>query len=285
VTEGDSEFVHWVRRDGHFDGAGVLINVLVREMSDLACFTVPHGTSILSEILASCGAGAADGQIREHIDKDPTLMRRLCKLPYVQLEMAPNYAGRFEKITRNFEEMRLERPTGNLTVEAYIRDRVNDAVARICAWIRDGKVRARGVAVDRGLDLPAGDMPPSAITSTMFLEDWEGLLHQGPKSSRAWRSVSVCSGEIVRCSGLHRTSGLAHSLNAVKKPIAGKLTGPLPLRDLIQEADRAEFPEGPPKGMRVGERRRRIEARLKNHGISRITDRTFLRHGIGRKAD
>src|SRR5215471_17544337 len=55
-----------------------------------------------------------------------------------------------------------------------------------------------------------------------------------------------------------------------------------PLGPAIQAADCHLFPTGPPKGMLVSERRRRIRAHLKKHGIADVSDKTFQRHGIKR---
>jgi hypothetical protein len=59
--------------------------------------------------------------------------------------------------------------------------------------------------------------------------------------------------------------------------------GPESLYEMVHQIDRDLFPKGPPKGLRLSERRRRILGVLKKNGIAtHITDRTFQRYGIKR---
>lgn len=66
------------------------------------------------------------------------------------------------------------------------------------------------------------------------------------------------------------------------KDLEPEKPGPEPLRDAIIEADRALWPEGPPKGMQAKVRRDRIRAHVKSQSIGSISDRTFQRYGIGK---
>ena len=68
-----------------------------------------------------------------------------------------------------------------------------------------------------------------------------------------------------------------------KEPAVVITSGRELLGAAILAADRAEFPGGPPKGMPVAVRRERLRNRLKADGIPNVDDRTFLRHGIGKK--
>lgn len=79
--------------------------------------------------------------------------------------------------------------------------------------------------------------------------------------------------------------GVVHTSVVVSHPDLERvfLSGRSPLEEAVLAADRDEFPYGPPRGMPVSVRRRRVVDRLsKTLGITTVSDRTFQRCGIGK---
>lgn len=174
ASGGDNEFVEKARNDCRFDDPAVSAGCLGDEMALAGCI------------------------IESPIDFGPR-----------RAKLAKNYDGRLRQLGRDFATPRMERQRCDahcfmfkfFDLRKFLESRINEAWIKVGKHIADGKLRARGAAIDNGDEKPAGDIPASAITETMII-DHEGLVHQrADKSSRAWTSVTVSWRDFIKCLG------------------------------------------------------------------------------------
>lgn len=99
-----------------------------------------------------------------------------------------------------------------------------------------------------------------------------------PNIGRFWFRVMVNRAELQAVA----PAATVPIVEAVAPPAAKVATGPSTKMEAVVAADRRLFPNGPPNGMQVGERRRQINVELKKTGIAPVSDSTFLRHGISK---
>ena len=156
------DIVEYVRRDASFDSPTALTKILMRHMGEAGCFAK-------SDALSS------------------------------QHTLDQNYTGPFLKLAQAYEQRRLMFNPGALSLQEYLADRLQSAVAEICGWVRDCRLRASGAPVDVGREGRAREIRPSEMSAPMTIGA-DGDLYQGQnKKGPAWRAVYVSSTDFVRC--------------------------------------------------------------------------------------
>jgi hypothetical protein len=254
-TEGlDISFIDWVRRDPLFDKPPVLTHVLFAVMRNARCF-----------VELSTELNLADVDFQE-------------PGPLVSQRPAKDYCGEaFGQLGRDFEAERIRFSPGVLRAKDYFACRIEAAVAQICRWIRDDKLRASGAPVQDGREDRAREIRPSEITESMRLGD-NGWLYQGPdKDAPAWKSVSVSGTYLPICQRRPLcvpARGRGGSGRKARKP------GPDGCCHLIDRAARAVLSNGRPAGMSKKEARALMSDYIaKVLGRPAPNERTYRRHG------
>jgi hypothetical protein len=259
VTAGDHKFMELVRGNPWFDRPCVMAAELAEEMAKAGCiFMSPHRRSERLAVLAK-----PPGRRFQHLAADFEVgpLRRLQEVPGSE---------RQQDWLRSHDMCRAK--VFKFTdLKEYLEGRIDNAMSDMCVRISNGELRARGVAVDQGVERPAGDLPPSAVTETMELGRSTGLLHQSPHSTRAWMSVTVCWQDFVKC---YIVSGTPTETIVASAPTSGQCISRI---EAVRRALPVVFKDGVPPGMTVKERNLRIGDHMVKVGGRRPSARTFQR--------
>ena len=252
IANGDNKLVEWARTDPLFDAPIVMAGCLAEEMVEAGCIVKSpfHHFGPTLGVLAK----PFEGRFQQlAADFDARRLRHLQELPGSELPqdwLRPDDI-RDAKVFR-FVELR-----------TYLADRVDQAWVEIRHRISNGELPARGVAVDRGFEGPAGDMPPSALTETTMIGLHDGLVHQSHGSTRAWTSVTVFWPDFVKCCSVPTPAP------------SGQCTSQI---EAIRQAFHIVFKAGVvPPGVTAKERNSRIGDHIVKGGGKRPGTRTFQR--------
>ena len=183
--------------------------------------------------------------------------------------LKPDYSGRFADLAARYEVRRIER--GSLSVYQFLIGEICAAADELCnkRVSMEGNSRTLDGAMIAGLVYRAetGQMVSTdGKPETIFSREHDDKCQPGNElTSRPVNAVMVERDGMKSAFG---DSGVAASPKT--KP------GPTSKHAAIQAADKAEFPNGPPPAMLVGERRRRIEKRLGRT----FDEKTFRKAGI-----
>jgi len=174
----DIDFVEYVRKDDSFDSSDVLPSIVFKHMCEAGCFAKLDTLSILTSNV-----------------KHPSF------LPSPGHMLDQNYSGPFLKLAQAYEQERVKFNPGILSPKEYLADRLQSAIAEICSWVRDGRLRASGTPVEDGREIRAREIRPSEMSAAMTIGA-DGLLYQGQiKNSPAWKAIYVSWSDFMQCRG------------------------------------------------------------------------------------
>ena len=259
VTAGDHKFMELVRGDPWFDRPCVMGRQLAEEMAKAGCiFMSPHPHPERLAVLAK-SPGQRFQQLAADFEVGPLQLLQEVPGSERQQDWLRSHDMRGAKIFK-FTDL-----------QEYLEGLIDEALSDMCVRMANGELRARGVAVDQGIERPAGDLPPSAVTETMILGRYDGLLHQSTRSTRAWKSVTVSWQDFVRC---YIASGKPTDSTLASAPILGRCMSRI---EAVRRALPVVFKDGVPPGMTVKERNSRIGDHIVKAGGRRPSARTFQR--------
>jgi hypothetical protein len=184
VTGGDCKYMDRVRDDSTFNLPHVLAGCLADEMADTGSILASYG-KYFGPRLATLGKPYRFQVLVGELER--------CWLPRVP-DFPPNECTECQQDFLCTLHIRGDKvflfAALRKYLEAYLEERIHEEMAAILKETVAGQMQIYAAPVDRGVEGPAGELPLSAITETMYLGD-DGFVHQSPTSIRKWTSVTV----------------------------------------------------------------------------------------------
>lgn len=137
--------------------------------------------------------------------------------------LVPGYSGRYRAVAEDYElrgrrdytdsiaqlPHAPESERNRVSLGDYLQGRWAESFCEIMAHVSDGAISARGVALDGNVRKPAGEMPASSVTDSMWM-DVDGVVWEGPQSAiffdekpRQWIDISLNWDELLVCFPAH----------------------------------------------------------------------------------